>query len=93
MWTSTALCGRMVICGDDSNVCQPACIVQAKDEVAQVGHGGQVWAPGQLQLESHQIGGQLEKPLQPLRRLMLTGTQKQLSQEQIMDHSAWTSAP
>ena len=53
--------------------------------MAQVGHGGQVWAPGQPQLESHQIGGQLEKPLQPLRRLMLPERQIKLCQKQTMD--------
>ena len=50
---STALCGQMVTCEDASNVCRPACVVQAEDEVAQVGQGGQVWAPGQPQLERH----------------------------------------
>ena len=50
---STALCGQMVICEDASNVCRPARVVQAEDEVAQVGQGGQVWAPGQPQLERH----------------------------------------
>ena len=74
-----------MICGDASSVCRPACVVQAEDEMAQVGHGGQVWAPGQPQLESHQIGGQLEKPLQPLRRLMLPERHNKLCQEQTMD--------
>ena len=61
----------MLICGDALNVCRPPRVVQAEDEVTEVGHSGQVWAPWQMQLEGHQVGGQPEKPFKPLRPLKM----------------------